>query len=578
MADFTQEQVAKASQDLWLEWRQKARTDMFFLCNQVLGYDSVCPKIHGKLIAILQRFDGGTDTLPPKLDGSHYVPFTPNLYDLDGSRNNLIQFPRECFKSTLVSVAHTVQWIINYPHVRILISTATSRLAEQLIEVIESHFRYNEMFRFLFPEFCPQGNVQEWGNKEQFVITCRKTIHKEPTVSMLTTGAVMAGGHYDVHKYDDMVDDKNSQTPEAIAAVQRHFNMMVPLLYREEQPKMKPETYAKWGNSGWRDIVGTRYHFADLYGTLMESDEKSDRPMWNTYVQSALIKGTSARDPKAVAFWPEKISVDYLLQLENQPGGFTMVAAQYYLNPVPDSSGLVKSRDDIKFIPRSVVKQILPTLRLHVTVDLHGMEVGKATADNDYTVMTLAGFGRDGRPYVVDILRGRFTPFEVIENIFKLYADYPNIIDFKIEKDAHARVLLPFLERERARRQKFPNVIALQRDNRTSKQHRIRGLQGWLQNGDVRFVDDLPCKLDLMNEIMYFPKYKHDDILDTLADQMQNADGSFNADVIPNPRYDATQMTQERIFNKFIGFDEQGEPMFSGDQPKGSYSPMTGVI
>jgi hypothetical protein len=33
---------------------------------------------------------------------------------------------------------------------------------------------------------------------------------------------------------------------------------------------------------------------------------------------------------------------------------------------------------------------------------------------------------------------------------------------------------------------------------------------------------------------MRFPKYKHDDILDTCADALHNADGSFVSDLLPS--------------------------------------------
>ena len=614
MADFTQEQVTQASNDLWLEWRQRARTDLIFLCNDVLGYPDASHRIHGGLINTLQRFKGGTDTFPVKVDGSHYTPFVPNIYDLEGPRDNLIMFPRDALKSTIVTIAHSIQWHINYPYVRILLNTAVNQQAVKFLERIENHWRHNEILRWLFPELAPKGNVLEWGNKDQFILP-RVTAAVEPSMAIATVGAVVSGGHYDVHKYDDLVDKENVRTPEQIEVVKSHIGLMEPLVQKFMIDKMNPAICAKYGNRGWRDMVGTRYHFVDAYGCIIEDENrrkvniedatqrtkklceekqmspeeteaaikkevaKLPRPEWNIYVQSALLKGRSAFDREAVAFWPERLSLEFLRKIERDPfAGEEVASSQYYLNPLPSKSGLVESIDQIKFIPRHVIGAILPTLRLHCTVDLHGME-NNLRADNDYTVLTVVGFGRDGRPYVPEIRRGRFNPLEVIHHIFDLYAKYPKMVDFKIQKDHFARVLMPFLERERATRQKFPNVVAVPINNQVSKTQKIKGLQPWIRNGDLKFADDLECKLDLINEIMYFPKYAHDDILDTLADHLQNAEGDFNSDVIPNPRYDATQMTQERIFKKFIGFDEQGEPMFSGDQPKNeAYSPMTGVI
>lgn len=604
--------LRQATDEIWRGWRQQARTDLVFLCNTVLGYPDVSEKIHGGIINVLQKFKGGTDTYPIKKDGSHYAPFVPEIRDLDGTRNNLILFPRDCLKSTVANISHSIQWIINYPNIRIVLNTAIADQAEAFIGAIEGHFRYNDTFRWLFPEFAPQGNVKEWGNMSEFTVPCRSGADKEPTMKIATVGSVVSSGHFDVHKYDDMVDKENVRTRDQIEVVNKHFGMMLPLVQTFQVNKMNPEIYEKYGNNGWRDVIGTRYDFGDLYGTILKEEEsrKTDtdaaiekakaqakaseldaeqtellikhftkdlKPStWHVYIQSALKKGTSARDPEAEAFWPERLPLRRLIDIEDDPfNGPEVASSQYYLSPIPPKSGLVDSADQIKFIPRSVINAILPSLRLHCTVDLHGME---NNATNDYTVLNLAGFGRDGRPYVVNIWRARYGPEEVIDLIFKIHAEYPRCMDFKIQKDHFMRVLAPYIERERIRRQKFPNIIAVPINNQMSKQQKIKGLRPWLRNGDLKFPDDLACKQDVIYEVMYFPKYPHDDILDTLADHLQNADGEVNCDVMPTPRFDpSTERVPGRLFNKFIGFGQDGRPEFFDDDSVAAKS-MTGVL
>lgn len=247
---------------------------------------------------------------------------------------------------------------------------------------------------------------------------------------------------------------------------------------------------------------------------------------------------------------------------------------QYLCKPINPSGGLA-TPDQIKFISRATIKELLPSLRKHVTVDLHGMEA-KDTCD--YTVITLAGFDRDGRCYILDIKRGHFTPFQVIEIIFALHATF-QIFDFKIEKDAHARVLLPFLVREMTKRGKFPNIIAIPRSNQTSKKNRIWGLQPWFQAGVIRFADDIDCRIDLITEVTSFSNTsrEHDDILDTLADQMQNREGGVTGDVIPlpSPNYG---IPREPPPDAFLGFDPlTKDALWQRDQWRSTSYHETGI-
>jgi predicted phage terminase large subunit-like protein len=250
---------------------------------------------------------------------------------------------------------------------------------------------------------------------------------------------------------------------------------------------------------------------------------------------------------------------------------------------IPPTDGLCDPRD-VVFVPVDVIRQLLPRLRLHVTIDLHGMEQSR---DSDFTAMTLGGFDRDGRLYIIDCKLGRFTPEEVIKNIFELHRDYPQIIDFKIEKDAHARVLLPFLQREMSKRQRFPTVWPIPRDTHTSKKHRIRGLRPWFKAGILVFSQGLSAfvKTELLTEVARFPSESagvHDDILDTLADQMQNQEGGLNVDVVADPPDIKTSIFgQQRPRERFMGFregDGVSQWLYGNDEKEDGPRSMTGVL
>jgi len=523
----------------FLEDRNRARTDLLWFCREVLRYRDVDDAVHGPICENLQQFKGGKDTVDAKgvLRPKEYLPEVP-LWELTGPRNRLFLDPRGHLKTTIITISHSIQWIINYPDVRILISTATGELAERIVSEMLAHFRYNEFFRFLFPEFCPAAKkAGDFGNKDSFTVPNRERKWlKEPTVSVSTVGKTIAGGHYEVEKCSDMVDKENIKTPYQVRDVIEHFRYMQPLL--------ETSTIAPF--RGWIDVEGTRYDFADLYGSIVDRVKQENDDSWKLSIRRVW---NEALEP----LWPSRFPKQAILRLIAEMGE-QVFSSQYLNEPVNDADGLCKE-SEIVWIPREVMEGLLPRLRLHTTIDLHGMEQKES---NDSTVITTGGFDRDGRFYAVDIRKGHYTPFEVIDHLFHVKRQFPNLIDMKMEKDAHARVLLPFVQREQAKRGVWLPLVPIQRDNRTSKKQRIRGLQAWFHNHAIRFAADIKCRFDLVQEIIRFSPVStwHDDILDTLADQLHNADGNAVGDVYPMEREPEIPGVPIWQRNRFLGFEK----------------------
>ena len=539
----------------WRDYRQKARTDLIFLCKTVLHYEAIEETPHRQLTDALQKFSGGTDLYDEKKGAWNYNPYCPYMWNLTGPRFRIFLWPRGHFKTTIITMAHTIQWLINYPDVRILISTAIGEQAERMLSEIKAHFQFNQHFRFLFPEFSPEAaHVKDFGNASEFTVPNRvRKWLKEPSVSVSSLGKVISSYHYEILKFSDMVDKENVKTPNQIRDVIEHINYCDPLLERSTVPP----------HHGWKDIEGTRYALGDAYGDIIRKERERREKLWRHVEQSAEVDIN-----RKVSLFPARFPWSELKRIEADDP--IQYSSQYLQRPVPESSALATEKELI-FFPRIALREI--SLRLHTTVDLHGME---ANTGNDYTVLTTCGFDRDGRVYVLEIRRGHFTPFDTINHLFDIWKSFKGnslagVQDIKIEKDAHARVLGPFFQRECAKRQIYPNVIFIPRSNKTSKRDRIRGLQAWFKAGVLRFADDLPSKSAIITEILNFgDPSTHDDILDTLADQMQNRDKDLvEGDIYPR----ASEPMQfpappPWAMNKFEGFNEFGEPMWRGNQPE----------
>jgi hypothetical protein len=187
--------------------------------------------------------------------------------------------------------------------------------------------------------------------------------------------------------------------------------------------------------------------------------------------------------------------------------------------------------------------------------------------------------------YILDLRRGRYSPSEFVWHFFDILKRYPSLIDFKVEKVILWAALKATLQAEMTKRHRFACIVELKRDNRTTKQQRIRPLQAWFKSQRIRFAEEISSKEDLILEIMQFPSQSAgctDDILDTCADALQNEEG-VNPDVIPDGEADPRQqfgMDNMRLLDKFQGFGPDGQPEWLYQQEKHKDGPpmRTGVL
>jgi hypothetical protein len=50
-----------------------------------------------------------------------------------------------------------IQWILNYPNIRILLSSGTGDQVHGFLKEIKGHFQFNDILRWLYPEYCPNA-------------------------------------------------------------------------------------------------------------------------------------------------------------------------------------------------------------------------------------------------------------------------------------------------------------------------------------------------------------------------------------------------------------------------------------
>ena len=531
------------------EIRWKCRTDLQYLCNNVLGFTDVKEELHGPVIRHLQQFPAPKTADEEKehdkvINGRwEYSPVT-DVMQLPGKRRMLLLDARGFMKTTINCIAHSIQWIINYPDIAILVMQSNSEKANMIVSDIKKVFQANDRFRAIFPELCPQRRVWEWGRQDSFTVEDRRygsprggiKQHREPTVMASSIERGMAGIHVDVIKCSDIVEPGNING-EGLEMVKRNFLLAINLLVSPQY---------------WIDVEGTRYHFADLYGYIIEREAANteDLKEWKIFVRGATKRDWGGKEETftnmdflmkpevldekgyAQSRWPERFSNrHYAAMKANNPLGY---ATQQQQDPRPGGVEIFPVNHQFpKWISPKDFVQNIRISKIDISIDT-AETTGKRS---DYTSIVVAAWSSSGKCYVMEIIHGRFMPSEIVDKIVSLCKKYKHRLgQVKIEETGFVRGLMPALRRGMDLGGIWIPIDTIKRDNQEGKVERIANtLQPWYIKGDIIFVDGISdgrpkeqwdeywdrTKAHLLKELREFPAGKNDDILDSLSDLFQ---------------------------------------------------------
>ena len=581
--------------------RWLGRTNLLWLCNNVLGYRDINEEVHQPVLDLLQKFP-----LPPKeiavqLDKVQpgYISYQPwkNPYELPGKRRVLILDPRAHLKTSINCVSHTIQWILNYPHLGYLIIQSNSQKAEDILREIKYHFQYNTALREIYPDYCPQRRISDWGNRQEFDVPDaegRARIieeyakydlesikgRKEHTGMTASIDKGTAGYHWDVMKFSDIVEDNNTRTVDQIQAVIRTFNLMENLLTRP---------------AAWIDVEGTRYAHSDLYGKLIENWEKSEdvRDRWNIHVRSCYKRDYHGQPPFHT---PDSLKLDFYKDSKGKyepiwPRRFTLAdleamrASDEYAFATQQLNDPVSIGDDSRPFPLKAMRWIDP--KDFVKVPMSHFSVTVDTADTvglraNNSCITVCGWDKFGRCYVVDVRLGKMMPDALIETICAVQKKYrPTMV--MIEETSFVRGLKPSIKRKMDIDGLFIPLTFIKRETHISKQERILNtVQPWYKAGEIIFLENLHDKDHIIRELDRFPTWQ-DDFLDTLADQFQNREWFGRTSARPMTREAAEFAAKQQMEEGMARYLRIADPDLEGewsvpDPTGGGYYDRTGGL
>jgi predicted phage terminase large subunit-like protein len=441
------------------ELRWMCRHDRFFLLTCVLGRDDALhPWLYARCREVEREPEGFLDL-----------------------------WSRFHYKSTIITLAGSVQEILRDPNITIGILSSVRPLAEKFVGQIQAELEKPGLYQ-LFPDILHERPPQRNWSKQSGLVVKRTANPKEPTVQAggLVEGQPV-GAHYSLRVYDDVVTHETVTSPEMIQKTTTAWELSLALGTAE-------------GGRAW--YCGTRYHPDDTYSVILKRKALKER--------RRICYG---QDGKSVLMPEAKLAT-----LRTEMGEKTF-SSQMLQNPIAAGSRLFKDEwfQSLEKMPARG--------SLNVFLIIDSANAKKKTSD--YTDMKVIGLGRDLNYYLLDAVRDRMNLAERTRCLFDLVERWRPNLTFWEQVGLASDVQHVKIEQENIGWH-FP-IAELSQS--VSKSDRIGWLAPLYEAGRI-WVPNRIMKTSVLGEVYdyiqvfrdheysTYPVCGHDDMLDNLANIM----------------------------------------------------------
>lgn len=357
-------------------------------------------------------------------------------------------------KSSWGTFAGVIQEILCDPEIRIGIFGNTKDISRPFVRQIKDEFECNERLICLYPDVLwhnPRKEAPLW-SVEGGITVKRKGNPKEATVEAhgLIDG-MPTGRHFPLLVFDDIITEKNVTNPEQIAKATERVSLADNLGI---------------GNGTRKWFFGTRYHYGDSYGQLI--DDRVVTPRLYPATEDGTLDGKPVLLTQEA--WDEKKRAQR-----------TTIAAQMLQNPI----GGQENTFNMKWLRPYWVRPIV--MNVYIMVD---PSKGRSKT-SDRTAMAVVGIDSAGNRYLLDGYCHRMQLSERWEKLRGLHRKWANTSGVQSIKVGLERYGLQsdeeyFEEKMRETGYRF-EIIELNwtgQVGRQSKENRVERLEPDFRNGD----------------------------------------------------------------------------------------------
>ncbi len=421
--------------------------------------------------------------------------FKPNwhieaiAYQLEQCRSGLkrrliVSVPPRSGKSVLTSVAFTAWCLGHDPTVEIMHASYGRELSAKFHRDTRAAMA-SAWYRAAFPN----TRIGTEKDSEHELVTTRRGSRMATSLDGIVTG----------RGCDVLILDDPQKAHDAMSKAERE--RVIAMFDTTLSTRLNDK------NTGVIVVVAQRLHVDDLVGHLLETGDWSHiciPAIAQVKEEYSLSERHSFVRPVDDVLHPERESFERLMEAKRQLGTMQF-AAQYLQSPVPESGNLIRWE---WFKPYSEVPAKRSDDKVVISIDT----ASKADEINDYSVATVwlvqGGF-KTGRAYLTDVYRERLLFPELkrkVEAIVERHRPDALVIE---DKGSGTSLIQVFQDH------RFVRPIAFKPQD--GKVTRMSHQAVKIESGRVFIPEQSPWLGEFKAELLAFPKGKHDDQVDSVA-------------------------------------------------------------
>ena len=434
--------------------------------------------------------------------------FHKEIWELvtSNSKQVAIAAPRYHAKSTAITHAYTLASVLFRESRYVLIVSDTVSQAIQFLGDIKKELLDNDDLRKLFglkeepfAKDTEDDLIVEMEDGHTFRIQAKGSEQK-------LRGLKWANLRPDLVIGDDMENDEIVMNKDRRMKFKRWFyGALIPCI----------------SSSGKIRIVGTILHLDSLLENLMPSSLLASHRGVKGFVQEDLkeystnvlpwksVKYRAHTDDFKTLLWPEmKSAAEFRLMKDDfVRQGLADVYSQEMLNiPLDITDTFFKKSDFIAMKPEEQKKRMV----YYATCDLAVSQSQRA----DYSAFVVGGMDEEGKLYCKHVIRERLDALEIVDTMLMIQKIYKPVL-FGIEQGTIQKAIGPYLNEEMLKRGEFISTVLLKPSG--DKLTRARSIQARMRSGACKFDKDAEWYQTFEDELLRFPRDKHDDQVDAWA-------------------------------------------------------------
>lgn len=417
--------------------------------------------------------------------------------ELNQIRKLNINISPRTMKSDICSVAFPMFLLGKAPSMKILVNSYSAKLSQTFhnkARMIAS----TSWFQHCFPEFCINSKDSHVKDTQTEFITTEGGYR----IATSTGGSVTGLGG------DIIICDDGMNPEEAFSETKRESGLTwfsQGLFSRLNNPKT-----GKFLN------IQQRLHEDDFTGRFCLSEESE----WVNLIIPIYFErdkiysfGKFEKKIKAGEYMHEERVGEREVKNYKKEMGSYVFAGQYMQSPAPFGGGIIKEKwfKYYTIFPEMEYREIFADTAM------------KEKERNDYSVLECWGKSKDGKPYLIDLLRGKWEAPELLRRVTMFWNKHNAISNGKlrtlvVEDKTSGTGLIQTIKNgikdKNGNIQRIPvRGIIPDKDKIT----RVMGVVGYIESGYVHIKKNAPWLSDFIHECTMFPSGTHDDQVDPMV-------------------------------------------------------------